>query len=149
VAIQPLSRRSALRGVVVAGLSAVVGFVVARVGRAGAPGPGTAANAYGPVASGQERELARLDEVPSGGGLVLDGDKVVVTRGTDDTIHGFSAICTHQGCPVASVDAGAIVCPCHGSRFDATNGAVLDGPATRPLPAVPVVVRDGIVYTTT
>jgi Rieske Fe-S protein len=149
LAIQPLSRRSALRGAAVAGVSAVVGFVVARVARAGAVASGTAANAYGPAAPDQERELARFDDVPSGGGLVVGGDKVVLTRGRDDAIHGFSAICTHQGCPVASVAAGAILCPCHGSRFDATSGAVLSGPATRPLPAVPVVVRDGIVYTTT
>lgn len=149
MAIQPLSRRSALRGAAVAGVAAVVGFAVARAGRAGAPGPGTAANAYGPGAPDQERELARLDEVPRSGGVVVEGDKVVLTRGTDDVVHGFSAICTHQGCPVSSVAAGAIVCPCHGSRFDATTGAVLTGPATRPLPPVAVVVRDGVVYSTT
>lgn len=149
MAIQPLSRRSALRGAAVAGVAAVVGFVVARASRAGAPRPGTAANAYGPGAPSGERELARLDQVPSGGGAVVADDKVVLTRGTDDVVHGFSAICTHQGCPVSSVAAGAIVCPCHGSRFDATTGAVVTGPATRPLPPVTVVVRDGVVYSTT
>jgi Rieske Fe-S protein len=86
--------------------------------------------------------------VPPGGGLVLDSTKIVLTRGSGDTVHGFSAICTHQGCPVASVTGGAIVCPCHGSRFDAQTGAVVAGPATRPLPPVTVVVRDGSVYTT-
>nr|WP_272955452.1 Rieske (2Fe-2S) protein [Pedococcus badiiscoriae] len=93
--------------------------------------------------------MARLDQVPSRGGLVVGNDSIVLTRGAGEDVHGFSAICTHQGCPVSSVAAGAIVCPCHGSRFDATSGAVIAGPATRPLPAVPVVVRDGVVYTTT
>jgi Rieske Fe-S protein len=149
MAIQPLSRRSALRGAAVAGLGAVVGFVVARAGRGDAPRPGTAANAYGPGAPSGDRELARLDQLPSGGGLVVADDKIVLTRGSDDVVHGFSAICTHQGCPVSSVAAGAIVCPCHGSRFDAATGAVLTGPATRPLPPLPVEVRDGVVWSTT
>ncbi|MFP5347075.1 MAG: Rieske 2Fe-2S domain-containing protein, partial [Actinomycetes bacterium] len=30
------------------------------------------------------------------------------------------------------------VCPSHGSRFNAATGAVEKGPATSPLPAVPV-----------
>jgi Rieske Fe-S protein len=41
---------------------------------------------------------------------------------------------------------GFLDCPCHGSRFDAETGAVTRGPATQPLAPVPVVVRDGNVY---
>jgi Rieske Fe-S protein len=62
-------------------------------------------------------------------------------------VHGFSAVCTHQGCTVGSVSGGAIVCPCHGSQFNAQTGAVIAGPAPRPLPKVAVVVRNGNVYT--
>ena len=57
-------------------------------------------------------------------------------------------MCTHQGCTVASVANGVITCPCHGSQFDAQTGAVIAGPAPRGLSAIPVVVRDGEVYTT-
>jgi Rieske Fe-S protein len=33
-----------------------------------------------------------------------------------------------------------INCPCHGSRFSITDGSVVQGPATTPLPAYPVKV---------
>jgi cytochrome b6-f complex iron-sulfur subunit len=55
----------------------------------------------------------------------------------------YSAICTHQGCTVAYKD-GNLACPCHGSVFDPANGAaVVAGPASRPLPEIPVKVEGG------
>ena len=78
---------------------------------------------------------------------MLSKAKVVVTRGTGDDVHAFSAVCTHQGCTVGSVERGVIVCPCHGSEFNAQTGAVTVGPATRPLPAVAVAVANGNVVT--
>ena len=39
--------------------------------------------------------------------------------------------CTHRGCEV-EVHGARYVCPCHGSEFN-TSGAVLEGPAERPL----------------
>jgi 3-phenylpropionate/trans-cinnamate dioxygenase ferredoxin component len=35
------------------------------------------------------------------------------------------------------------MCQCHGSRFDITTGAVIDGPATEPLNVYPVRQVDG------
>jgi len=43
-----------------------------------------------------------------------------------------SAICTHQGCQVESA-GGGLSCPCHGSGFNASTGAVTQGPAGSPL----------------
>ncbi len=55
----------------------------------------------------------------------------------------YSAICTHRQCEVAYSD-GNLACPCHGSVFDpADGGAVMNGPATEPLPEIPVEVRNG------
>ena len=71
----------------------------------------------------------------------------MLTRETGDKVHCFSAVCTHQGCLVSQVSAGKITCPCHGSAFDANTGAVVNGPAARPLAAVPVTVVNGTVYT--
>jgi ubiquinol-cytochrome c reductase iron-sulfur subunit len=65
-------------------------------------------------------------------------------------ILAFSKICTHAGCAVAlyrkptfpAVEPGpALICPCHYSTFDpAAGGAVLFGPAGRPLPQLPLYV---------
>ncbi len=142
-----LSRRSVLHGVAITAVAAVAGYLVARnSGAAQAKSGATAANGYGPPTS-RGRFLARLDQVPPGGGLVLDQDRIVLTRGDGPTVHGFSAICTHQGCTVSSVAHGTIDCPCHGSRFNAMTGAVAQGPATRSLPVIAVAVRQGGVYT--
>ena len=60
----------------------------------------------------------------------------------------YSAICTHQNCPVNmwSKDRNAFVCSCHGSVFDPLNGAeVVGGPAPRALPSLAVKIKDGVV----
>ena len=61
----------------------------------------------------------------------------------DNTIVAYSKICTHVGCPVALYEETThhILCPCHQSTFDATNGAwVIFGPAPRPLPQLPLML---------
>lgn len=48
-------------------------------------------------------------------------------------IYAMTSVCTHQGCDVSFVNAGAgFACPCHGSKYD-FNGAVTMGPAPDPL----------------
>jgi ubiquinol-cytochrome c reductase iron-sulfur subunit len=67
----------------------------------------------------------------------------VVPNWTVDNIVAYSKICTHLGCPAALYEQTThhILCPCHQSTFDATQGArVLFGPATRPLPQLPIAV---------
>ncbi|WP_037670312.1 Rieske (2Fe-2S) protein [Streptomyces griseus] len=88
--------------------------------------------------SGQE--LARTTDIPVGGGKIFTDEKVVVTQPTKGDFKAFSAICTHQGCTVGTVADGTIDCPCHGSRFRIQNGAVANGPATRPLPPKQITV---------
>ena len=62
-------------------------------------------------------------------------------------IAAYSAVCTHQGCTVAYQD-GQLACPCHGSVFDPSNGAVVYGPAQAPLPKIPIKVQNGGIYCT-
>jgi Rieske Fe-S protein len=144
-----LSRRSVLRGAVAAAIAGVAGYVVADNSAAARKRNGTtAANAYGPNPSPSGRLLAEVSQVPLGGGIVLAADKVVLSRSQAGQVHGFSAVCTHQGCLVGSVENGRIICPCHASRFDAQTGAVVNGPAALALPSVPVTVKNGRIYTT-
>jgi ubiquinol-cytochrome c reductase iron-sulfur subunit len=92
------------------------------------------------------------------------GSSVVVVRLTPSSLQlpaarrswapngivAYSKICTHAGCAIALYRKptfaalephAALVCPCHYSTFDpARAGAVLYGPAGRPLPQLPLMV---------
>ena len=71
------------------------------------------------------------------------GQQGVLVHLEDGGFAAYSAVCTHQACTVAYKD-GKLACPCHGSVFDPANGAeVLNGPATSPLPEIPVRVEGG------
>ncbi|MGY1624097.1 ubiquinol-cytochrome c reductase iron-sulfur subunit [Geodermatophilus sp. SYSU D00965] len=82
----------------------------------------------------------------------LRPEQVAVDRpraGQDDFGYGdyvaYSKICTHAGCPVSlyEQETSRILCPCHQSQFDITQGAKpVFGPATRPLPQLPITVDD-------
>ena len=113
------------------------------------PRASTPSTGYAPAtgSAGAPTELSALSAIPENGGVVLDQQSIVLTRETGDKVHAFSAICTHQGCLVSQVSNGTITCPCHGSAFDATTGAVVGGPAPSPLAAIPVTVVNGSVYT--
>ncbi|MFD5102975.1 Rieske (2Fe-2S) protein [Streptomyces albidochromogenes] len=89
------------------------------------------------------RALAGTSEIPVGGGKIFADEKVVVTQPEEGTFKGFSAICTHQGCTVGSVEDGTINCPCHGSKFRVTDASVAAGPAREPLPPREITVESG------
>ncbi len=67
-------------------------------------------------------------------------------------ILAFSKICTHASCAVSLYRAPlneqtsrppALVCPCHYSTFDVRRAAKVEfGPAGRPLPQLPLALRD-------
>lgn len=62
-----------------------------------------------------------------------------------DGLCAYSKICTHAGCPVGLYEKEnrLLFCPCHQSAFDATHGAAPKaGPATRPLPQLPISIDD-------
>ena len=134
-----VSRRNLLQsaGIAVgAGVLGAVGYTVYGPGGHNAPYSGP---------TGGNTVLAPVSDIPDGGGVVLTKTQIVLTR-TGSRIAGFSAVCTHEACLVNKVQNGLISCPCHGSTFDAATGAVRDGPASSPLPAVPVhIVGNSVV----
>jgi Rieske Fe-S protein len=107
-------------------------------GASAAPGKSAAA---GTSAGGTL--LGQAADIPVGGGMVFTAAKVVVTQPTKGVFKAFSAVCTHVGCLCNQVADGTIDCPCHGSKFKISNGAVVAGPAPSPLPAAPITVTDG------
>ncbi|MFF5446544.1 Rieske (2Fe-2S) protein [Streptomyces sp. NPDC012888] len=134
--------RTARRTVLAAGAAALAGGALTACGEATEPTPessGSPATGGAAVPKG----LVKASEVPVGGGTVLKAEKIVVTQPEAGTFKAFSAVCTHQGCLVNKVQDGSIVCPCHDSEFDASDGAVTKGPATKPLPERKVQVTGG------
>lgn len=93
--------------------------------------------------------LVRLDDIEVGrcvSAKLPDGRTAIVARPTSETAVAFSAKCTHMGCTVAPA-GNELHCPCHGSKYNALTGAVIQGPASRPLAKVAVRVANGEVVT--
>jgi len=84
-------------------------------------------------------------KVPVGGGAIIGDSYYVVTQPSAGRFKGFSRVCTHAGCLVTVVTGSTIDCPCHGSQFSITDGSVVRGPATKPLPAASVSVDGGTI----
>lgn len=59
-------------------------------------------------------------------------NSILVARLGGDSFNANTAICTHEQCTVTGFQSGTYHCPCHGSQYN-TSGAVVQGPATRPL----------------
>jgi Rieske Fe-S protein len=113
--------------------------------------PGPADPAQASPAQGKPKKEAKLtgivlgaaSDIPVGGGKIYTAAKVVVTQPTRGQYKAFSAVCTHVGCIMSEVAHGTIDCPCHGSEFKITTGAVVTGPAPAPLPKKQIKIVDG------
>lgn len=105
--------------------------------------PSAAAPASGAPATAPTVPAA---SVPVGGSAQVKdpatGDAVYIVQPKAGQYCAFSAVCTHSGCAVDAPKNGQLYCPCHGSRFDAATGAVVNGPAVKPLPKY-AVSKDG------
>ena len=85
--------------------------------------------------------VGRAEEVGEGQVKAYDvgGTQIAVVR-LQGVLHAFGDTCTHRGCSLATgeVMGTEIECECHGSVFDMTTGAVVEGPAEDPEPTFPV-----------
>lgn len=96
----------------------------------------------------------RVSDLPPGSATPVvpassrdDGNSAAVLvrlRGSGE-VRAYSRTCTHAGCSVCvfRAESSLLVCPCHHSTFDASaNGRVVSGPASQPLPELPLGVDD-------
>jgi Rieske Fe-S protein len=126
-----VSRRAVLAGAGASAALLVTGCQAYGQPRATPAAPGAAA--AGTV-------LAKLADIPLGGGKIFADKGIVVTQPTPGQVKAFSAICTHAGCTVSDVTGGTINCECHQSKFRVADGSVAGGPAPRPLDPAKVTV---------
>ncbi|ARF71951.1 Rieske (2Fe-2S) protein [Kitasatospora albolonga] len=130
----PAARRTVLKGAALAGaagLGAAACSTESKLGHAKQPTP------TAPV------DLGEASEVPVGGAKLYREQRLVVSCPAKGEYKAFSAQCTHGGCVLTKIEGTEGHCACHGSRFDTTTGKVVQGPATVPLPAVPVTAEGG------
>jgi nitrite reductase/ring-hydroxylating ferredoxin subunit len=73
----------------------------------------------------------------------------VAVAQVDERLYAFDDLCTcaKDGCPLSwgLLSGTTIMCQCHGSRFDVTTGAVVEGPAVEGLHTYEVRDADGTV----
>ncbi|MFP2924600.1 ubiquinol-cytochrome c reductase iron-sulfur subunit [Pyxidicoccus sp. 3LG] len=130
------SRRGFLKGVLGTGAGAAAATALPGCAPDINPAPVTdvTASAAGTV----DLLVTRYPDLePVGGAITLRvaGEEVpllvVHSKGTGsrDDFSVLSSICTHVACPLG-FDGKDVVCPCHLSRFSATDGSVLQKPAT-------------------
>ena len=90
--------------------------------------------------------VSGADGVEAGGMRAFEvrGTRVAVAN-VDGTFYAFGDTCTHMACSLAGGDLEetTVICPCHGSEFDVTSGAVLQGPARKPVETYEARVEDG------
>ena len=88
------------------------------------PGQAPPGTAIGPASDVPVGQAASFTDPAS-------GDPSIVIRPSARTFVAFDAVCPHAGCTVGyDPSAQVITCPCHGSQFNASTGAVEVGPAT-------------------
>jgi cytochrome b6-f complex iron-sulfur subunit len=107
---------------------------------------------FAPTAPGEGRgrfALGALDTFPMGSVKHFRKERCIIAHHPTGML-ALSDECTHLKCTVDYLPEGQIIfCPCHSAQFS-TTGAVLVGPASRPLDRFAITVQDGqIVVDTT
>lgn len=96
------------------------------------------------IMTGKSKQLSeqpvdrRINIAKLGTGIFLFNKYIIVKSAS--SIKVFSNKCTHAGCRINQEMEGQLVCPCHGSRYDAFTGKVLQGPAGLPLSTIPFIM---------
>lgn len=97
---------------------------------------------------GEFAQALQLADLATGSSvqLIVGTDHILLHRESEEVIHAYSAVCTHEGCIVGVNDedpSGPFECPCHASNFDKLTGEAVVGPAKRPLTRHQTAIEDG------
>jgi Rieske Fe-S protein len=84
--------------------------------------------------------ISRVDTSKLGSGIFFFDNFILVKSSKDLKV--LSNLCTHAGCKINRETNGQLICPCHGSRYEAATGKVLQGPALLSLPQIPYSIDD-------
>lgn len=146
------------------GVTAGLGRIAGRTGKPAASGtalsPSAPASTARPGASATAGRgghppgfpIGPADAVPVGGAAGFSdpstSEPSIVLQPESGTFLAFDAVCPHAGCTVQyDQSAKLLVCPCHGSEFSASTGAVQLGPAATGLTPLKIAKGgDGQLY---
>jgi thiosulfate dehydrogenase [quinone] large subunit len=87
-----------------------------------------------PVATPKGRLLGSVASMPDNSSAAFtipsNGEPGLVIHTVTGDFVAYNAVCPHMGCTVGYSSASKIIiCPCHGSEFEVSNGDVIVGPA--------------------
>ncbi len=87
-----------------------------------------------PVAVPKGKLLGSVSSMPDNSSasftIPANGEPGLVIHTTAGDFVAYNAVCPHMGCTVGYSSANKIIiCPCHGSEFEVSNGDVIVGPA--------------------
>jgi thiosulfate dehydrogenase [quinone] large subunit len=136
-----ITRRRFLAGISGAGALAIGGGIVGSIEGLGAT----------VAAASTSKAIAKTSQVPLGHAFAFvhpsTNTPAYLVQTSKGKFAAYSRICTHMGCEVSfTAKSDEFACPCHGSLYNATTGAVIQGPAPKALPSYKLTVKNGEIY---
>jgi nitrite reductase/ring-hydroxylating ferredoxin subunit len=79
--------------------------------------------------NGSYVEVAKVDEMPSGILLELNGKEIMIAN-LDGKFYALNDRCSHTNAPLSMghIQGNIVTCPMHGARFDITTGKKMSDP---------------------
>lgn len=94
--------------------------------------------------------VCSVNDLPAVGAVQAEiaGKRVAIVRDSAGDIHAIDDTCSHANVSLSEgdVEASAIECWLHGSRFDLRSGKPIGLPATTPISVYPVKIDGGDVF---